>query len=78
VVATSRVNGEKYIRSLGLEDCVVVDSMERAQGRRCRGIIVTPAFVEKLLNTQWELAQAYSGAMHALVTTLPERDYELG
>lgn len=50
VIATSQRSGKAYIKALGLENCEVFTDERHLEGRRIKGVIITPGYLDWMLN----------------------------
>lgn len=70
IVATSQRSGEQYARSLGLlYNYKIVSSVERTQGLRCRGVVITPGYFERAEETLYNNLRTAHAAIRDLHTS---------
>lgn len=73
VIASSKAAGARYADQLGISNYFVADTKQQTQGRRFRGIIITPQF---LIEGFSEFLAPFDSAMQSLSQCVV--DAELG
>lgn len=66
ILATDRRAGEKWARTVGIVNYIVVTSERDLQGLRIRGIVVTPGYFDRAIGYMLAYTKLFDVAKHSL------------